>query len=109
MAITWKEDADSRAHLGPNVAQQDATASFASSDYATGGYLVNPNFFGMGRIRDLWEVKSTTPPLGVIWKYNGTTKSLQAYWAGSANGFFVEVPASTDLSTSSTTFKAEGF
>lgn len=107
---TWKEDADSRVHLGPNVAEQDSTITFSLSDYVTGGYTVNPLSFGMGRLRGIWEVTDANPPAGVVWKYNKTNKTLQAFWAGSTNSALVEIPNGTDLSASGgVTFKGSGF
>lgn len=110
MAITWTEDPDSRVNLGFSTIQQCNNATFASSDYTTGGYTVNPNAFGLGRIRGVWEVSTVTPPLGVVWKFNRTTNKLAAYWSAGSATFLAEVANGTDLSTGGAVlFKAEGF
>ena len=56
MSITWTENGDSRAMLGPNVTLQQNKASFGASDYVTGGYAVYPSAFGLGAIRALIPV-----------------------------------------------------
>ena len=109
MAITWTEDADSRVHLGPSTAEQEGTAAFATSDYATGGYAVDHNWFGMGRIRSMWQVATSVPALGIIWQFDNVNKKLLAYWQGSATGQFIQVPANTDLSGTTVKFRANGF
>lgn len=111
MAITWTEDADSRCHLGPSVAQQCNIATFAASDYPTGGYTINPASFGMGRIRGMWQVASQTgTPLGVVWQFNKATNKLQAFWTGAVvSTALAEVTATTDFSGTTVMFKAEGF
>lgn len=109
MAITWTENADSRVNLGPNVAEQESIASFATSDYTTGGYAVAAGWFGMGRIRSMVQVATTVPALGVVWQFDTTNKKLLAYWSGASGTALLQVPASTDLSGTRVTFRASGF
>jgi hypothetical protein len=114
MAITWTEDADSRQNLGPSNISQCNAANFASSDYTTGGYTVNPQAFGLARLRGLWLVGAmgtVANPAnnGYNWvlnKYSATTSpayKLQAFTSGGT-----EASASTDFSGLTLTFKAEG-
>lgn len=108
MAITWTEDTDSRVNLGFSSIQQENTATFATSDYTTGGYSINANSFGLGRVRSMWQTGTTAPALGVVWQFDKTNKKLLAYWVGSA-GQLAQVTNGTDLSAAQVTFKAEGF
>lgn len=111
MAITWTEDADSRVNLGMSCIQQCNIATFAVSDYPTGGYAITAIAFGLGRLRAVWEVAvQTGTPVGVVWKYNKATGKLMAFWTGAVvSTALAEVTASTDLSGMTVMFKAEGF
>ena len=71
MSITWTEQADSRADLGPGVIMQQNTASNSASDYVTGGYPVYPSAFGLSSIRALIPVGFSSTAAGtpgsVVW------------------------------------------
>lgn len=110
MAISWKEDGDGRAHLGISMIEQAATASFGSADYPSGGYAVLPSVCGLSAIRGIWEIGFTGTLVPVVWKWNKTTKKLQAFWTGPAfSGVLVEVTANTDLSAMQVQFMFSGF
>lgn len=114
MALTWKEDADSRQDLGMSGIIQCNVASFAASDYVTGGYPVAPSAFAFGYLRGLIQLAFTGTAYLYSFKYNAATGKLQAFEAitGAASGdpaVETEVPAGTDLSGGTVTFLAYGF
>jgi hypothetical protein len=98
MAITWTENTDSRAMIGPSVQIQQNSASFGASDYVTGGYLVDPQWFGLRKIRGAIVVGLTGNALGYLWEYNPTASNLIAYQPGASNTAFSQTASNTDFS-----------
>ena len=116
MAITWKEDADSRQNLGASGIIQQNTASFSASDYATGGYLINPQVFGLGLVRGLIPTAYTGTAGIYDWVFVPATTvtptnagQLQVLVTPSGGGAMVQASASTDLSGGTVAFLAFGF
>lgn len=103
MAISWVEDADSRQNLGPSGIEQEDVASFGLSDYATGGYAVAANAFGLARIRSLVPCGFTGTTEGYTWLYDTATGKLKAY-----NGTN-EVGANTNFSGGTVRCRAKGY
>jgi hypothetical protein len=98
MAITWTEDTDSRADLGPSTIQQQSLATFGASDYVTGGYFVDPQWFGLRRIRGAVVTGLSGNALGYLWQYSPSASSLYAYQPGASNTAFEQTASNTDFS-----------
>lgn len=84
MAITFTELADTRQNLGFSSIEQINTATFGSSDYVEGGYLVNPSAFGFGLTYGMVVIGQTyttwtSPASSYFWEYDTTTSKLQAF------------------------------
>jgi predicted permease len=109
MSITWTEDSDSRANLGPGAIMQQNSASFGASDYVNGGYLIVPAAFGLSRIRALLAVAATGNALGYVWNYNASASSLISYQSSASNGQFVQTASNTDFSGNGGSLKLLAF
>ena len=103
MALTWKEDPDSRQNLGMSGIIQCNDASFSLSDYTSSGYAVNPAAFGLGRIRGMVAIAFTGTAVNYDWKYNSTNGKLQVSVAD------VQAAVGTDLSGGTVKLLAYGF
>jgi hypothetical protein len=122
MSLTWTENGDSRAMLGPNVVMQQNKATFSASDYATGGYAVYPSDFGLSMIRALipvgFSATATGTPGGYVWaavkpSTLGPAASypwyLRALRQTAATGPLVETTSNTDFSGGTADFMAIGY
>jgi len=79
------------------------------ASYPTGGYPITPAQVGLLNITYV-DSQNTTGTTSVIWQYNYTTKSLQAYWTGPAiSGVLAEVTNTTNLSTFPVRIRVQGF
>jgi hypothetical protein len=106
MSITWKEGADTRQNIGFSWIQQENLATFSSSDYVLGGYLVNPAAFGFGVLHGFTVIGTNGTPSGYWWscnKVNTTTYYLMA-WTGAS-----QASASTDFSALTLSILGYGF
>lgn len=109
MSITWTEDAESRFVAGPSAIMQENVASFGASDYVTGGYFVDPKWFGLARIRGLWPVGANGGALGYMWVYNPSASNLMAYQQSASNGVFAQTASNTDFSNNSGSLRLLAF
>ena len=117
MSITWTQNTDSRAMLGPSVQLQQNKASFGASDYVLGGYAVYPSAFGLAVIRALIPVGFSSiaagTPGSVIWE------AIQPATAGPAasnpwylkalTDVFAETASNTNFAGGTADFMALGF
>lgn len=108
MALTWKEDAESRQDLGFSGIIQMNTASFSLSDYTASGYAVNPVAFGLAAIRGLIPIGYTGTAVQYAWVYNATFKTLEVL-QGNGTGPLAQVSVGTDLSGGTVRLLAYGF
>ena len=122
MSITWTENGDSRAQLGPSVEMQQNKATFGASDYATGGYAVYPSAFGMSAILALIPVAFSSAaagtPGGYVWAAIKPTTGgpaatypwyLRALRQTAATGPLVETASNTDFSGGNMDWMAIGY
>jgi hypothetical protein len=114
MALSFTEDAESRAHLGFSNIQQTNVATPAVSDYPTGGYPINPQNWGLGLIRGLLVVGYTGTATNYAWLFIPAAANLitntyagNLYVAALSTG--AQVAAGTDLSGGTVKLKADGF
>jgi len=113
MALTYTENADSRAHLGPSCIVQENVVQPAAADYPTGGYPINPQNWGMGLISGLVPIAYTGTAVNYLWEFiqaaAGTaTPTFAGYlYVQSAPG--TQVAANTDLSGGTVKLRASGF
>ena len=103
MALTWKEDPESRQNLGMSGIIQCNDASFSLSDYTTSGYAVAAAAFGLSEIRGLTPIAYTGTAVNYFWKYNKTFGTLEVF---NNSG---QVSAGTDLSGGTVKLLAYGF
>jgi hypothetical protein len=109
MAITWTEDSESRANLGPSNISQMNVATFGASDYVTGGYFVDPQWFGLRRIRGAVVVGQSGNALLYNWEYSPSASSLQAYQQSASNGPFAQTASNTDFSANNGSLRLLAF
>jgi hypothetical protein len=122
MAITWTENAESRAMLAPSVQMQQNLATFGASDYATGGYAVYPSAFGLSAIRALipvaFSATAAGTPGGYVWQAVKPSTAgpaatnpwyLRAMRQTAATGPLVETASNTDFSGGTADFLAIGY
>lgn len=99
----WIDDGDSWAMLGPSNQLGTSTLSFGASDYATGGYAVQPADFGMGHIRGLIPCAYQGGAEGYSFIYDDSSKTVKAY-----NGTS-QVSASSNFAPGQVKFQANGY
>jgi hypothetical protein len=113
MALTFKEDAESRAHLGISCIEQQNTATPAAADYPTGGYPISPAQWGLGLIRSLEVVGKTGTALNFIWDFiPAAANLLTPTFAGNlyvSSALGTQAAANTDLSGGTVKLLAKGF
>jgi hypothetical protein len=74
--------------------------------YATGGIAVTANQVGLGVLESL----SVRPAGGYVFEYVPSTAKIKAYWTGATtSAVLAEVDTSTNLSSITFTFLAEGY
>lgn len=114
MSITWTEDGDSRVDLGPSCIQQVNLANFSASDYSTGGYPVNPQAFGLARLRGAWLVGVAGTAVATVGGYDwvldrtGATSTPPTWKLRAFSTGTVEASTGTDFSGLTLSIKAEG-
>lgn len=94
--LNWTEDADSRMDLGPSGIIQKNVATFNLSDYPKGGYPINPQAFGMSRIRALIPCAFTGAAEGYEWEYDVSSQPIGTLKA--LTGPVTETASNTDFS-----------
>ena len=113
MALTFIEDAESRQNLGFSGIIQQNKATPASDDYPTGGYLINPQNWGLGFIRGLLIMGMTGTAPDYIWQYvPAAATSVTSTYSGNLFAYSAlgtQVAAATDLSGGSLLLLAYGF
>jgi len=126
MAITWTQNNDSLAQLGPSVMVKQTLATFSVSDYVTGGYAVYPAAaFGFSAIRALLPVAFSAAgagtPGGYLWEaikpaVGGPAASnpwyLRAFQQNaqsSTSNPFTEVPPGTNFASGNMDFMGFGY
>lgn len=108
MAIIITEDPDATLNGGPSFRMQASKLGFGVSDYATGGYSINPAYFGMSGttgIRGMWPIGYTGTAISYLWQWNKTTQKLVV--VNPTTG--AEVGANTDLSGGTVLMMANGY
>lgn len=98
MALTFS--LDDRQLVG-NKRQVRGTVTFDSS-YATGGETFTPADFGLTAITDV-QAQPSTVGYVAVWNRSTTAPKLMAFYGDNNNasdGALIEVPNTTDISTS---------
>src|SRR5665213_1888115 len=117
MSITWTENAESRAMLGPSVQLQQNKASFSASDYVAGGYAVYPSDFGLSAIRALIPVGFSATGVGTpatcLWvAIQPTTKGPAATYPWHLKALtdvFAETASNTNFAAGTMDWMAIGY